>query len=341
MLARELDARAGPAAPAIAATRRAREQDASRRGSGWRGCPRCRAACRASPMRSATAAATGSVARSAPRGLSAPRQLDAELAAPPRRCARRRARRPSPRPAAARARARARCPRRRSARRRAARTGVKSSLDALGRDAAARVLHARPPQPRRGRRSRRRARTEPPGAVVLDGVGEEVEQHLHEPLPVGVHERVARRASVLDERDAALLRERAHEPERLVQHRRERAPARARSFCAPGLDARDLQHLVDEVQQVPAGLEDVLARLAPAPAGSSARASSWAKPRMVFSGVRSSWLMRDRNSLLARLARSASSLARASAASARLRSVTSVRCRRGRRGGRGRRRVET
>src|SRR5665811_1331036 len=36
---------------------------------------------------------------------------------------------------------------------------------------------------------------------------------------------------------------------------------------------------------------------------------SWPNPRMAFSGVRSSWLMRDRNSLFAMLARVASSLA--------------------------------
>src|SRR3954451_23523657 len=35
--------------------------------------------------------------------------------------------------------------------------------------------------------------------------------------------------------------------------------------------------------------------------------SSWPKPRIALSGVRSSWLMRERNSLLASLARSASS----------------------------------
>ena len=42
----------------------------------------------------------------------------------------------------------------------------------------------------------------------------------------------------------------------------------------------------------------------------SSRSSSWAKPRMAFRGVRSSWLIRDRYSLLASLACSAASLAR-------------------------------
>jgi hypothetical protein len=46
---------------------------------------------------------------------------------------------------------------------------------------------------------------------------------------------------------------------------------------------------------------------------SSSICMTWANPRTALSGVRSSWLMRDRNSLLARLARSASCLASASA----------------------------
>ena len=64
--------------------------------------------------------------------------------------------------------------------------------------------------------------------------------------------------------------------------------------------------------------------LSVAPAGSGSSCSSWPKPRIELSGVRSSWLMRERKSLLARLARSASSLAWRTAASAVLRSVMSV-----------------
>ena len=44
--------------------------------------------------------------------------------------------------------------------------------------------------------------------------------------------------------------------------------------------------------------------------------SSWPNPRIALSGVRSSWLMRDRNSLLAVLARSASRLASSAVAAA-------------------------
>ncbi len=58
-------------------------------------------------------------------------------------------------------------------------------------------------------------------------------------------------------------------------------------------------------------------------AGSSSISSSWAKPRMALSGVRSSWLIRDRNSLLAWLARSAPNEAWRSDCSRCIRSVTS------------------
>jgi hypothetical protein len=57
------------------------------------------------------------------------------------------------------------------------------------------------------------------------------------------------------------------------------------------LDARDLQHLVDQLQQVPARLDDVAHALLVL-RRQSARSSSCAKPRIEFIGVRSSWLMR-------------------------------------------------
>ena len=56
---------------------------------------------------------------------------------------------------------------------------------------------------------------------------------------------------------------------------------------------------------------------------SSSSSRSWAKPSMALSGVRSSWLTRERNSLLALLARSACSLARRSACSRAIWSVMS------------------
>ncbi len=58
-------------------------------------------------------------------------------------------------------------------------------------------------------------------------------------------------------------------------------------------------------------------------ASSSSSSSTWAKPRIALSGVRRSWLMRDRNSLFARLARSASSRASCTSSSLFLRAVMS------------------
>ena len=55
-----------------------------------------------------------------------------------------------------------------------------------------------------------------------------------------------------------------------------------------------------------------------------ARLRSSAKPSTALSGVRSSWLMRERNSLFVRFARSASSIACRAADSARLRALMSV-----------------
>jgi hypothetical protein len=49
-----------------------------------------------------------------------------------------------------------------------------------------------------------------------------------------------------------------------------------------------------------------------------------ANPNIAFSGVRSSWLMPDRKSVLARLAFSAASIARVSSDSTRLRTELSV-----------------
>ena len=57
---------------------------------------------------------------------------------------------------------------------------------------------------------------------------------------------------------------------------------------------------------------------------SSVPSASSDRPMMAFIGVRISWLMLARNSLLARLAASAASRARRASSSARLRTVTSV-----------------
>ncbi len=58
---------------------------------------------------------------------------------------------------------------------------------------------------------------------------------------------------------------------------------------------------------------------------SSSISSSWANPRMAFMGVRSSWLTRDRNRLLAWLPASAASRARSSCSDLSWRSCTDCR----------------
>ncbi len=90
---------------------------------------------------------------------------------------------------------------------------------------------------------------------------------------------------------------------------------------APGLDTGNVQHLVDQPQQVLPGPQD-MPDLGPL-AGTGIHVQQLGEARMAFSGVRSSWLMRERNSLLARLALSASSRAVPRAISAARRSVMS------------------
>ena len=94
-------------------------------------------------------------------------------------------------------------------------------------------------------------------AVVLDRVAEQVERDLLEALGVGQDVAVQPAVHVARQLDPALDRERPHELERVHQriaavHRleRERLPA--------GLDARDVEHLVDQLEQVVAGAQDVL-----------------------------------------------------------------------------------
>jgi hypothetical protein len=90
--------------------------------------------------------------------------------------------------------------------------------------------------------------------VVLDGVGDEVEQHLLEALAVGAD--VEAGVAVPLQADGALGGERAGEVEHLGHDEidgdrleREGEPAR--------LDAGDVQHLVDQAEQVAAAAEDL------------------------------------------------------------------------------------
>ena len=89
------------------------------------------------------------------------------------------------------------------------------------------------------------------------------------------------------------------------------------------LDAGDVEDLVDQVQQVPARPQDVADGLTVL-VGQVVHLEQLGEARArELSGVRSSWLIRDRNSLLARLACSATSTATCISASNSSSSVTS------------------
>ena len=98
------------------------------------------------------------------------------------------------------------------------------------------------------------------GAVVLDRVRDQVDQHLGQALAVGADADAGRRG-LAAEVDPGLSGERLDQGEHLVEDvvggdrlERDRDP--------PGLDHRDLEQLVDEPQQVLPALADVFDRLA-------------------------------------------------------------------------------
>jgi len=99
---------------------------------------------------------------------------------------------------------------------------------------------------------------------------------------------------------------------------------RLRRQCqVAGLDPGDVEYLVDQLEQVAAAPQHVVDALGLL-GGEVVELEQLAEPEDGVEGVRSSWLILDRNSLLARLARSASSLACSMACSARRRPVTSA-----------------
>ena len=178
----------------------------------------------------------------------------------------------------------------------------------LGRDARAGVADgdAQPVCVGRGA-SRTTIRTCPPVVIVFHGVGKQVEQHLPQPFFVG-EKRTARACPAGRRKSSRMLRwSRQRRTSASTSSSTRRRPPAAWPGQAARLDARDVEHLVDQGQQVPARLEDVAHALLPAGRSSGSISSSWPKPRMALRGVRSSWLMRERNSLLAALARSAAS----------------------------------
>ena len=132
--------------------------------------------------------------------------------------------------------------------------GAEELLEVVGSDACAGVGHCHP-----HRSAFRLGDRDPHGAtfpVVLDRVGDEVEQHLLQA------QRVDKRASArgfrvcLLETDAALCRERLCEREDLVDGLAD-LDRLDREGDPPGLDPGDVEQFVDESQQVLATAQDV------------------------------------------------------------------------------------
>ena len=94
-------------------------------------------------------------------------------------------------------------------------------------------------------------------AVELHGVDQQVQQHLPEPLRVGEHVAVQPAVHVGGQLHVARPGQRRHELER-VGERLAGVHRLGGEVLRAGLQARDLQHLVDEREEVFAGLLDVL-----------------------------------------------------------------------------------
>ena len=106
----------------------------------------------------------------------------------------------------------------------------------------------------------------------------------------------------LGERHVGALGQRAHQLERRRATSRTDRDRLERDRDAAGLDPRDVEDVVDQAARCRLALLDDLGPARDGRRCSSACVSSSAKPMMAVSGVRSSWLMRERKSFLAALA---------------------------------------
>ena len=101
--------------------------------------------------------------------------------------------------------------------------------------------------------------------VVLDGVAEQVQQHLLGPHGIGVGHRRGLRHGRFDA-DTARLRSRLHQAGRAFYHQRG-VDGIGDKFDAAGLHAREIQHLIGDLGHVPARRDDVFDALTLALAG--------------------------------------------------------------------------
>ncbi len=130
----------------------------------------------------------------------------------------------------------------------------------LGRNAAAGVADTYAEPVWRGGFAAQRHR--PTGAVILHGIAQQVEQDLLEPLAVGDHVLAAPCRLLAAQVDPLLGRERLDEVADLVNDLTD-VDRLGRELEAPGLDAGNIQNLIDEVKQVVSGLEDLIDALLP------------------------------------------------------------------------------
>ena len=96
-------------------------------------------------------------------------------------------------------------------------------------------------------------------AVVLDGIAEQVEQNLTQPHGIGHHEQVGHFAA---HRDAARVELRSEQRQRAGHQRGKRHGLQIDPQLA-ALQARQIEHIVDQAEQMLAGRTDVFE---PAPA---------------------------------------------------------------------------
>ena len=259
VLARRARCPAGPAWPTISSSAAEPLEDPLDERRGWRGCPRCRGRApprsmrRGNGVRLGLEEEAGVVVRVLGRAAGRRRTSSPR----PARCARRRSRRPSPRPAARERQAEAGAldvgrvgaePLERQEQRARARPRAMPAAGVGDSDSAAR---------RSGIDVQRDAHR-PARPVVLDGVGEEVEQHLLEALAVGQHELVAARRGVLLERDRRARRPagaRARSP-------RSAAPQQCTGSSDSGSRPASMREMSStsliSVEQVAAGADDAI-----------------------------------------------------------------------------------
>ncbi len=97
-----------------------------------------------------------------------------------------------------------------------------------------------------------------PLPVVLDGVGQQVQQDLLEPLEVGAHGTVTDPGLRRQESHAGLVGQGLDHPQHFSHHLAQIHFLRGNHSRPPGLDAGDVEDLVNQGQQVPASLDDLL-----------------------------------------------------------------------------------